>query len=255
MTRRNELKNLFRATVGVLLLATASALAENNLKFGKPDCPGRLLDKQFFVICYSPEHKIPIWVGYALTAADLDGPATRTNNFRADPALPADERSRPKDYSKSGYDQGHMAPAEDFTRSIQAMSTTFLLSNMAPQRPGLNRNRWKQLENAGRRVAKSQGSVWLFTGSIFIGNKPIQEIGADKVAVPTHFYKVILCVHPDGTKEMFASVMPNIAKLQTGLGKYATSVDNVEQLTGLDFFSALSESEQKSLESKVGSLP
>jgi endonuclease G, mitochondrial len=190
-----------------------------------------------------------------MTVAELNGPATRTNNFRADPTLPDNERFKPKDYSKSGYDQGHMAPAEDFTRSTEAMSTTFLLSNMAPQTPGLNRNRWKQLENAVRRVVKSQGSVWLFSGSIFIGSKPIEEIGKDKVAVPTHFFKVILCVHPDGSKVMFASVMPNITKLQPGLAKYATSVDNVEQLTGIDFFGALPAAEQKTLEAKVNQLP
>ena len=135
------------------------------------------------------------------------------------------------------------------------MSTSFLLTNMAPQRHGLNAGRWAGLESAVRDLARSRGTVWLFTGSIFIGNNPINEIGPDKVAVPTHFYKVILCVHPNGDKEMFAFIMPNIPKLQTGLARFVVSVDLVEQLTGLDFFSALPQAEQGMLESQTRSLP
>src|SRR5258706_28570 len=100
----------------LLSLFAIGAAAEDNLKYGQPACPGHLLNKQFFVICYSPERKIPVWVGYALTRTDLDGPASRTDNFRADPELPTGERSKPTDYAHTGYDQGHMAPAEDFTR-------------------------------------------------------------------------------------------------------------------------------------------
>ena len=236
-------------TLIFVALVASSGRGEDNLKFGQPACPGRILNKEVFVICHNSQTKIPDWVGYALTSEDLDGPARRTNNFRPDPELSAGERAELADYRGSGYDRGHMAPAADFVRSREAMSSSFLLSNMAPQTSGLNSGRWAQLESAVRKRA-SQCDMWIFTGPIFIGGDPIDELGANSVAVPTHFFKVVLCINTDESKEMFASVMPNIRRLQTGIDTYATSVDNVEELTTLDFFGTLPVSEQEILESQ-----
>ncbi|HOQ45230.1 MAG TPA: DNA/RNA non-specific endonuclease [Bryobacteraceae bacterium] len=97
-----------------------------------------MLDKKYFVVCHDPEHKIPLWVGYALTREDLAAAVANRKEgnfrFRADPELPRGRRAEPSDYSKSGYDQGHMAPAADFTRSVEAMKATFVLSNAFPRR-------------------------------------------------------------------------------------------------------------------------
>ena len=110
-----------------------------------------------------------------------------------DAELPTGERSELADYRGSGYDRGHMAPAEDFDRSREAMSTSFLLSNMAPQVPGMNRGRWAQREAAVRELA-AECDLWVFTGPLFVENDPVEEIGASGVFVPTHFYKAVLCV-------------------------------------------------------------
>ena len=241
-------------TAAFLLLLAADTSAQDHLQFGQPDCPGALLDKQFFVLCHNSETKIPDWVGYALTSEDLEGSTERTDDFRPDPELPVGNRAELDDYRGSGYDRGHMAPAADFVRSEEAMSTSFLLSNMAPQTISLNRGRWAQLEAAARELA-SECDVWIFTGPIFIGGNPIEEIGENGVDVPTHFYKVILCVHEDDSKEAFASIMPNITGLQPGLENYSTSVDNVEELTGLDFWGEAPASDQEDLEAEVNHLP
>jgi endonuclease G len=169
--------------------------------------------------------------------------------------LPAGQRAELKDYENSGYDRGHMAPAADFERSKNAMSTTFLLSNMVPQRPNLNRIRWKQLETVVRKLAKDRGSVWIVTGPVFAGNKPIKTIGPDKVAVPSHCFKVVLTVQPDGSKEMFAEVILNTNGVKADLAHYAQTVRSVEKLTGLDFFSALPTAEQDILEKASNTLP
>jgi endonuclease G len=245
---------LFLSLLLSVLVVTPIA-AEDNARFGQPACPGPVLDKTFYVVCYSPENKVPVWVEYAITRKDLARVvAERTNDYRADPALPVDQRARPADYDKSGFDMGHMAPADDFVRSKKAMSTTFLLSNMVPQRPELNRNHWRGLEAAVQRLANTRGSAWVVTGPVFAGNT-IKTIGARKVGVPTHCFKVVLTVQADGTKEIFAVVMPNTKSVNGDLAHYAQTVRFVEKLSGLDFFSALPQDERDRLETAGNPLP
>jgi endonuclease G len=230
--------------------------AEDNLKFGQPPCAGQVLDKKFFVVCYDAAHKIPAWVGYALTSADALKNATgRQGSFKPDPALPRGQRAERSDYAHTIYDMGHMAPADDFTRSLTAMKATFVLTNAVPQTEGLNRGKWRSLEAAVHKLAEGGNTVWVFSGPVFIGKAPVQTIGADEVAVPTHTYKVVLCVHENGDKEMFGFVLPNIARPSGTLSGYTVSVSKVEELTGLDFFSALPADEQKRLEQAANGLP
>jgi endonuclease G len=151
-----------------------------------------------------------------------------------------------------------MAPAADFKRDTAAMSETFLLSNMAPQRPRLNREIWAHLEDQVRSLVQERGSIWIFTGALYLDSlqnptTPVAYIGPDSVAVPTHFYKVILCEHPDGSHEMFAFVMPNSLAPQGEPRDYIVSVERVQHLSGLDFFSALPDSEEHRLEAVVNS--
>jgi endonuclease G len=249
------MKMLSRLTLP-LLLVLAPLLAEDNLKFGQPACAEPLLDKKFFVVCYDRGHKVPTWVGYALTKDDaLTKTTSRTGSFKADPALRRGERAENADYAGSGYDKGHMAPANDFTRSVEAMKATFVLSNAVPQRHGINGGQWARLEMAVHDLAATHGTVWIFSGPVFAGKKVPKAIGPDKVAVPTHTYKVVLCVHADGEKEMFGFVMPNIAKPTGKIDDYTFSVKQVEKLTGLDFFAALPAAEQKQLEAAAKTLP
>ena len=238
-----------------LFVLLAPLLAEDNLKFGQPACPTSVLDKKFFVVCYDSAHKIPAWVGYALTKEESLTKATgRQGSFQPDASLPRGERAENADYSASGYDKGHMAPANDFTRSVSAMKATFVLTNAVPQRPGVNRGQWQQLEAAVHALA-SKGIVWVFSGPVFAGKTPVKTIGPHKVAVPTHTYKVVLCVHPNGDKEMYGFVLPNIKKPSSNLSTYTFSVNQVEKLTGLDFFNALPAAEQNRLERAVTALP
>ncbi len=251
----SEMQICLRRLVLLPLLLLAPLLAEDNLKFGQPACVAPLLDKKFFVVCYDPAHKIPAWVGYALTKEDSLSKATsRVGSFRADAALPRGERAENSDYSGSGYDKGHMAPARDFTRSVQAMKATFVLTNAVPQKHGVNAGKWAELEEAVHALASTQ-TVWVFSGPVFAGGKPTKTIGPDKVAVPTHTYKVVLCIHPNGDKQMFGFVLPNIEKPTGAISSYTFSVNQVEKLTGLNFFDALPAAEQNRLERTVNALP
>jgi endonuclease G len=228
-----------------------------DVKYGWPGGVGTILVKHYYVIMYADSLRIPEYVSYHLTRADLDGTAPRSNDFRSDPALPAGSRAELSDYEHSGYDRGHMAPADDFKRDSAAMSETFFLSNMAPQRPNLNRKIWERLEEQVRVLASSCGNIWVVTGSLFVDSLeqpagPTVFIGSDRVAVPTHFYKAILCEHQDGTHEMFAFIMQNRELSLPGEPKdYSVSVRQVEKLTGLDFFNLLPGPERDSLETTV----
>lgn len=227
-----------------------------HLAWGPAPCNGSLLDRRFFVICHVGEWRIPRWVAYHLIASDVTPAVSRQDRFRADTALPADERAELADYRGSGFSRGHMAPADDFLRSFDAMDATFLLSNIAPQLQGLNGGRWRVLESEVQALAAAHGSIWVVTGSLFLDTdlKPqsaTQFIGNGRVAVPTHFFKVVLCEHSSGEHEVFAFLVPHRTGLPGPTLRHAVSVDRVEELTGLDFFAALPDTEELQLEAHV----
>ncbi len=238
----------------------APAVLGAHLRFGNPGAAAvpeqqrRLLRKEHFVIQHHGGWKVPLWVAYHLTHENLEGTTGRTDDFRLDAELAPEDRSELADYRHSGYDRGHMAPAASFKRSRLAMSRTFLLSNMAPQRPNLNRRIWARLEGQVRELARGHGSIWVITGALSIDADssriaPPDSIGPGRVAVPTHFYKVILCEHETGGREMFAFVMPNSLDPVPGRPRdFIVSVDHVERLSGLDFFSLLEDQEEDRLE-------
>jgi endonuclease G len=234
-----------------------AAPAQEHLKFGQPACKGPVLDKDFFIVCHDTDRKIPIWVGYALSKENVSKVVASRKGvqFRADRSVTRGQRAENSDYAFSGFDKGHMAPAADFARSPSAIRATFVLSNAVPQKHGVNAGEWSRLEAAVRSMAESCGNVWVFSGPVFVGGKPMKTIGKNRVAVPTHTYKVALCVHAEGSKEMFGFVVPNLDKPRGTIRDHTFSVSMVEQMTGLDFFAALPTEEQRRLEGSATALP
>lgn len=203
-----------------------------------------------FALCHDSARKVPVWVAYSLDPARLQPaaePRTRPR-FRRDPnlALPA---ATDADYRNSFFTRGHMAPAADFAFSAEAHRSTFFLSNAAPQHPTLNLGRWSQLECAIRQLVIQTGStLTVITGPIFdpAAGEP-QFIGSNRVAVPTHFFKVILTTL-DHHHTAYAFILPNTSETLAPLHTFATTIRNVEQQTGLDFFSFLPDKEENRLE-------
>ena len=213
-----------------------------------------LLDKQFFVINYSGEWKIPHWVAYHLSDSALQGDTRRTNDFRVDSELPLEIRSKLSDYRGSGYDRGHNAPAAAFKRSRDAMSTTFFLSNISPQTPSLNRRIWRILEEQVREVTQREGQAWIVTGNTFMSVdsqliEPILFIGLDSVAVPTHCFKAILTFNEDGGFAAYGFLIPNETSRISGVPRdYQIAVDRLEEVTGIDFFPLLEDDIEEQIE-------
>ncbi|MDE6351954.1 MAG: DNA/RNA non-specific endonuclease [Muribaculaceae bacterium] len=187
---------------------------------------------------------IPNWVAWELTAQETGGDSPREEKFYCDESV----RGCPEtwDYSYSGYDRGHMAPAGDMKWDPEAMRQTFYLTNICPQAPDLNRGTWKSLEEKCRVRAKNDSAIIIICGPIL--TDPITEyIGDSRVAVPKRFFKVVLSPYREDPVAI-GFIMPN-AKVVGGMQPAAVSVDEVEAATGHDFFSILNDDVENRLES------
>ena len=197
-----------------------------------------------YTLCYSEEHEQPYWVAYLLTADEVfSGAEDRNDNFREDPSIPTGSATL-ADYKGSGYDRGHLCPAADQSWSAQAMDDSFYLSNMSPQTHAFNAGIWLNLESAVRTFAAQNQEVCVVTGPV-LTDGPYDTIGANRVSVPKRFYKVILDCY-GSEKKAIGFVLYQDSK--GSLKNYAVSVDDVEKLTGIDFFPALPDDEEAALE-------
>ena len=195
---------------------------------------------------YSEKHEQAFWVGYELTKKETEKAFERTDEFIPDPAV-STGTATVADYLKSGYDRGHLAPAADMGWSQQAMAESFYFSNMSPQVPGFNRGIWKNLEEQVRTWAKAYDSIYVVTGPVL--KDGLVQIGSNGVSIPKYYYKVILDNTGDDAKAI-GFLMPNQASKEP-LEKFAVSVDQVEQETGIDFFNKLPDSRENAFEKEV----
>lgn len=199
-----------------------------------------------YTLCFKDEYKQACWVAYSLTKEHAVSSHERTNKFIVDPMVKGGTATN-KDYSASGYDRGHLAPAADMGWSNITMKESFYFSNMSPQNPSFNRGIWKKLEEQVREWAIEYDKIYIAAGPILTHGLP--TIGPNKVAVPQYFYKVVLDMRGDKPKAI-GFIFPNAAS-QEPIQRYAVTVDSVEKLAHLDFFYQLSDNIQKEVESKI----
>jgi len=205
-----------------------------------------LVKHSHFVLSYNEMYEQANWVYYSLTdSMILNGGGERSNSFKMDKLVPT-ESAKSSDYTKSGYDRGHLCPAADMGFSPVAMQESFLMSNISPQTPDFNRGIWKELETTVRGWAKKERQIYVVTGPIFKDNKG--SIGKEEVLVPGYYFKVIF----DATDQpkMVAFVLPN-EKSDRPLTNFVVTTDEAEKLTGFDFFSQLPDDLELKLESKA----
>lgn len=210
-----------------------------------------VLKRMAYTVSYNNKMKNPNWVAWELTRKELIGKEERTDKFVPDPDLP-EPRVKTSDYTRSGYDRGHMAPAADMKWSTRAMEESFYMSNICPQHKNLNRGDWNDLEDACRAWAKKYGTVYIACGPIYDHSKP-KRIGASKVAVPDRFFKVVLIYNRKDPMAL-GFIFPNIAHSQD-LSQYQVTVDDVEFATGFDFFSKLPDHVEDYIEAEIRQLP
>ncbi len=220
---------------------------EEHVRYGAPNEDSVLLCRTGYALSHDPQRKVAIWVAYHLTREHMDGAEDRTEDFRPDADLASGERAELADYKGSGYDRGHMAPAEAMAWSRVTMSESFLLSNMAPQiGVRFNRHIWKALETRVRKWTKARGELYVVTGPVFKTDTP-KRIGQNQIVVPTHFYKVLF----DPVKvEGLAVLLPHQELVTSKLPDFVTSIDTVEEMTGLDFLTSLNDEVESIVEAR-----
>ena len=208
--------------------------------------PEIILRKKSYVVSYNQDTRMPNWVAWQLTAEHTDGELKRMNNFHEEENCPR-PRATLQDYKGSGWSRGHMCPAGDNKWSRDAMYDSFSLVNVCPQDSKLNSGVWNSLEMDCRQWVRQYGEVYIVCGPVLM-KRQHETIGPNKVVVPEAFFKVVLCMV--GKPKAFGVVVRN----NEGTKKrdlYYNSVDDVERLTGLDFFPSLPDDIEKVVEAEV----
>ncbi len=206
-----------------------------------------IVEHDGYTLRYREAHEQADWVAYPLLANDITGDADRDQErFQPDPLVRTGSAIG-ADYTRSGYDRGHLAPAGDFKFSQRLTRESFYMSNISPQTPDFNRGIWKELEELVRRWAVRDNGLYVVTGPVLKPGLP--TIGRqNEVSIPKQYYKVILyCNKPE--IRMVGFLLRNEGS-EKSLKQFVVPVDQIEQLTGIDFFAKLPDNLERQLESK-----
>lgn len=208
----------------------------------------QVIKHEGYTVSYNSEYCIANWVAYELTATEAKSKKTeRSNKFVSDPLVKGATATN-EDYTRTGYDRGHLAPAGDMKWSAKAMRESFYLSNICPQKPKLNRGIWKDLEEQCRLWALDNGSLLIVTGPVITGD--MKRLGKNKVAIPKSFYKV-LCYHTEKGYKGIGFLFENRDYKDNSLKSMVIPIDSVEKVTGIDFFPSIPDDQEKEMEAAV----
>ncbi len=238
--------------------------ASNHLALGVPrdgdDSDDVMIDHGVFVLSYNPKMSVANWVAWHLVDDDL-GEVDRSDAFHTDDELPLGiYHVKPDDYAHSGLDRGHLCPSADRTSDVASNALTFLMTNMHPQEPALNRVTWKALEVYERKLVTAEHkSIFIVAGGLFSTDP--RSLGHG-IAVPSAEYKIIVVLE-DGqdvddvtaNTHVIAVIMPNTATVKSKpWTSYLVTVDEVEERTGYDFLSAVPDDVEDALEGRAANV-
>ena len=213
------------------------------------DRPEQILKRRGYTTSYNNKSKTPNWVAWHLTKAHTYGDHQRKNEvFYEDESIEQGERATDNDYYNSRYDRGHMCPAGDNKWDALSMRESFLFTNICPQNHGLNKYEWNDLEIQCRDWAREYGAIDIVCGPLFSTIGDQKTIGRNHVWVPEAFFKVILC--RQGKPKAIGFIYRNEGKKQTR-EEALHSVDEIEALTGIDFFPSLDDDTESRIEAEA----
>ncbi len=216
---------------------------ETNEYFLPTSTTGQIVHHQNYSLSYSEPYEQAEWVAYELKSSHLSSTNHKRPYFEIDNAVKSGA-AHWRNYKQSGYDRGHLCPAGDRRFSKAAHDETFLTSNISPQEHQFNAGVWNRLEQKVRYWAKKYDGVFVVTGGIL--KDGLKTIGEERVAVPNQFYKIVLD-NTNGNPKVLAFLM-NHNDSDMPLYKFVVSVDEVEKLTGIDFFPELDDAIENKIE-------
>lgn len=227
-------------TVGIVSFKIPSS---QQLEIPKTHPSELIISHLGYTLSFNHQHKQANWVAYELTDKETLSTNERTNKFIPDDQLKTGAATN-EDYTGSGYDRGHLAPAGDMGWSEQAMKESFYFTNISPQVTNFNRGIWKKCEELVRLWAIENKSLYIITGPILTDNLP--SIGINKISVPNYFFKAILDYTTPSIKGI-AFLIPNQASSKP-LQQYVISIDSLENYSTMDFFYQLPDSIESEIE-------
>ena len=212
------------------------------------DRPEQLLKRKGYTTSYNSNTKTPNWVAWHLTKSHTYGSAQRSMEKFTEDEDAKGGRATDNDYYNSRFDRGHMCPAGDNKWDKQAMEESFLFTNVCPQNHGLNKYEWNDLEILCRDWAREYGAIDIVCGPIYAKNGEQKTIGRNKVWVPYAFFKVVLC--RQGNPKAIGFIYKNLGQKQP-MSEAVCTVDEIERMTGIDFFPALDDKTEDRVEASA----
>jgi len=201
---------------------------------------------KYFFLSYSEEHEQAEWAAYYLTSDKSNRHHFERPFFKQDPLVET-ESAHWRNYKNTGYDKGHLVPAADMKFNEDAYNETFLTSNVAPQNREFNAGIWNRLEEKIRYWADKYTALFIVTGSVL--HNQLITIGDEKVSVPDYFYKIVIRVQND-VLVMIPFLVPN-QKSDAPLFHYATTIEKIEEITGINFNHKLAEKIEEKIEKEL----
>lgn len=209
-----------------------------------------VLQRGEFAVGWSPSFRHPVWAAYhvppeALHPSDVRPTFQRDRGVASSPAANA--------YDRTGYDRGHMVPNHAIASRFGevAQKKTFLMTNIAPQAPSLNRGPWRNVEV---RIADlwtaRYGEIWVIVGAVSENGVNRETLQGSNIDVPIGFYQIVVAQTPEGVRAL-AVYMPQDIAPDAFPTRQIVSIDELERMTGLDFLPDLPEFIQNPLEAEV----
>lgn len=202
----------------------------------------QVVEHKYYTLSYNETYEQAEWVAYELKGIkayhDYDRP------FFIEDEMVKTGSADWRNYKRSGYDKGHLCPAGDMKFSKEAYDDTFLTSNISPQKHNFNDGIWNTLEQKVRYWASKYDGIYVVTGGVL--NDNLKTIGEEDVAVPEYFYKVLLDTSRNEYK-MIGFLVPAVDSKKP-LYEFVVPVDEIEKMTGIDFYPSLNDKIENSLE-------
>ena len=262
----SKIKQLQNAIEDLQLANLRNNLKTNGLP--KLEIGEELIEHSAMMLVYSEKHEQAKWVAHIISPNVLKGKEGRSNDFRVDAKIKTGSSQEEDYFSKTpdskakgryaykgfGFDRGHLAPSADFSWSQKALSESFFYSNMSPQRPEFNRDSWAKLEDMMRAYISRNPTTQLYiiTGGILKDDLPKVTQAVNKnLSIPEKYYKIAVDLQ---NKRAVAFLMPN-KKAEYPHESYATSINEIEKLTGIDFFANLEDGLEATLQAQKDPKP